>query len=107
MASEDQIAALRQMINEPDDTCEGYDDATLGAVIDGTLTLNAAAAQIWFLKAGQAATLVNVSESGSSRNLSDIMKNAQAMGKLYADLDAPEAADVSGPVIQRIRRTIA
>lgn len=105
MATEDEILALRQMVDE-DDECGGYDDESLAAIIDSEETLNAAAGKVWFLKAARFATLVNVSESGSSRNLGDLMKNAQAMGKLYSDLDVPEADVVAGPVIHRIRRTI-
>lgn len=107
MASEDEIAQLRVMVSEEDD-CGGWDDDRLGTIIDGTDTLEAAAAKVWYLKAGQAATLVDVSESGSSRKLSDLRKNATEMGNLYAGLaKADEAVVEDVPVIQRIRRTVA
>lgn len=106
MATEDEILALRQLVNENDE-CGGWDDDQLSAIIDGTDTLNAAASKVWYLKAGRLATLVDVSESGSSRKLGDLYKNAQAMGALYANADAPAIAEESGPIIQRIRRTVA
>jgi hypothetical protein len=106
MATEGQILTLRQMVNE-DDECGGWDDEKLAAAIDGTDTLNAAAAQVWYLKAGQYASLVDVSESGSSRKLSDLRKNATEMGELYAGIDAGAIDTTTGPVIQRIRRTVA
>jgi hypothetical protein len=106
MASEDEILALRKMVNEEDD-CDGWDDESLGQIIDAEDTLNQAASRIWYLKAGKLSEMVNVSESGSSRALGDLMKNAQGMGKLYAGLDVPIEEEASGPVIHRIRRTIA
>lgn len=107
MATEDEILALRQMVDETDDDCDGWDDESLSAIIDGTDSLNVAASQVWYLKAGKFANLVDVSESGSSRKLSDLMKNAQAMGKLYSDMDVPVEEEASGPIITRSRRTIA
>jgi hypothetical protein len=106
MATVEDIALLRQMVDEADE-CGGWDDDQLGAVIDASATLNMAASAVWLLKAGKAASLVNVSESGSSRSLGDIQKNALSMSQQYAGLDAPEVAAETGPVIQRIRRTVA
>jgi len=104
MATEDQIRQLRQLINEPDDT-NGWDDDKVAALVDGSETINAAASRGWYLKAGQFSTLVDVSESGSSRKLSDLRKNAQEMGALYAGMDTTGgAATTDGPVIYRIRR---
>jgi hypothetical protein len=103
MASEDQIAQLRQMVAEPDDS-NGWDDDRLAAIIDDNETLNAAASAVWNLKAGEYATLVDVSESGSSRKLGDLRKNAMEMGAFYQASDqAPETVS-NGPVVSRIRR---
>lgn len=105
MASPEQIAALRQLINEPDDT-NGWTDDSLGGLIDSGLTLNGAAGSVWNIKAGQYSSLVDVSESGSSRKLGDLHKNALAMALRFRALDAEEAetAEPAGIVIQRIRR---
>ena len=104
MASPEDVQALRDLINEPDDA-NGWTDEKLAAIVDGTATLNAAAGKAWTLKAGQYSTMVDVSESGSSRKLGDLYKNAIAMGKFYGGLDV-EDVEVSGdrPIVQRIRR---
>jgi hypothetical protein len=70
MASEDEIATLRRMTAlDPADPV--YTDSLLGGMIDD-LGMQAAAAQIWHEKAAAAAGLVDTSESGSSRSLSQL-----------------------------------
>lgn len=103
MATEDQIWKLRLAIDESDDS-NGWTDERLSGIIEESLTINAAAAQVWSLKAAQYASLVDVSESGSSRKLGDLHKNALSMAQSFvsADGDAVEAS--SGPVVRRIRR---
>lgn len=82
------IVILRGFIREPDDS-NGWTDARLTALIDansdsfGIPDLRAAAADVWTSKAADSAVLVDVSENGSSRKLSDVHKNALAMAKLY------------------------
>jgi len=61
-----------------------HSDADLGTMIDD-IGLESSAARLWEENATQTATLVNVSESGSSRSLGDIHKNALAMAKFYSD----------------------
>ena len=106
MATEDEILALREMVNEEGD-CGGWDDDKLGAIIDSNETLASAAAQVWYLKAGQFANLVDVSESGSSRKLSDLRKNAVEMGNLYDGMAGGDTSAADGPVVRRMRRTVA
>jgi hypothetical protein len=104
MASFEDVTKLRGLTNELDDS-NGWTDERLGNLIDTSLTLNAAASHVWLLKAGQYATLVDVSESGSSRKLSDLRKNAMEMVAYFKGLDVTDA-DTSGgrPIVQRIRR---
>lgn len=108
MASLEDIAALRELINEPDDA-NGWTDERIGTLIDGSTTLNAAASHVWTLKAGQYSAIVDVSESGSSRKLGDMYKNALAMASMYKGLSEAETPPVSTdrPVVQRIRRSFA
>lgn len=103
MATEDQIWALRLAVDEPDDS-NGWSDEHLSSIIDASATTNAAASQVWLLKAAQYASLVDVSESGSSRKLGDLHKNALAMGAQFAAADGDAVAATSGPVVRRIRR---
>lgn len=104
MATPGDIKELRGLVGEPDDE-NGWSDVKLGTLLDNYETVNAAARQVWLNKAAQAALLVNVSESGSSRNLGDIRKNAMEMAAYFGNLDTTEIAEVTSvPVISRIRR---
>lgn len=104
MAAAIDIAELRDMLNEPDDT-NGWTDAKLSALVDAWPTLNGAAASGWSTKAARFSELVNVSESGSSRSFGDLFARALQMAKYYRDLDVVEDPPVdAGIVISRIRR---
>jgi hypothetical protein len=108
MATADEIAALRGLINEPDENCEGWEDDRLAELIDGSGSLNSVAHTIWLSKASSYSTLVDVSESGSSRKLGDLYKNALAMAKMFKDLDDDDVEETTdAPVIARIRRGFA
>jgi hypothetical protein len=72
MATQDQISTLRRMTALTDDDAV-YTDSLLGGLIDD-LGFETAAAQIWKEKAAAAATLVDTTESGSSRALSQLRK---------------------------------
>lgn len=107
MASPEDIATLRDLVGEPDET-NGWTDEKLGELIDSSESMMLAASKVWASKAATYATLVDVSESGSSRKLSDLHKNALAMAGYFskaheATIPVPVAA---GPVISRIRRSL-
>lgn len=97
MAKYTEIAELRLAIGESADE-EPYTDRFLNDLIDGKGSVSAAAASIWGHKAAAAAGLVDVTESGSSRKLGDLYKNALAMEKTYADKAAEEAGT---PTVRR------
>jgi hypothetical protein len=86
------IDALRGMIGE-----SALSDEQLATVLvanrndDGTFNLNRAASDVWLGKAAQYAELVDVSESGSSRKLSDLHKNALTMAARYGSDDEAAA----------------
>lgn len=84
MATYEQIQALRRAIAEPQDA-DPYTDVTLNERIDAAGGVNAAAAEIWGEKAAEAAGLVDTTESGSSRKMSQLYANFLAMQKTYAD----------------------
>lgn len=102
MATPDQIAQFRLLIAEPDDT--KYSDETLSALIDSSTSVNAAASSIWTQKAAASATLVNVAESGSSRSLGDLYRNALAMAAQFDKAAGADAATAPGIRIRRISR---
>lgn len=102
MATAEEIEGLRLLVAEPDETT--YTDAALGGILDAASSPNEAAATIWTQKAAAAATLVNVSESGSSRSLGDIQKNALAMAKVFADAIQADPVTSVGVRVSRITR---
>lgn len=103
MATSDEIAALRLLIAEPDDTT--YSDVVLSNLLDGSMSPNAAAATIWTQKAAAAATFVNVSESGSSRSLGDLQKNALNMASAFTGAADADQGTSPGIRIKRITRS--
>jgi hypothetical protein len=102
MATAGEIASFRLLIAEP--TEDPYTDAVLSDILDAATSVNGAAATIWTQKAAAAATLVNVSESGSSRSLGDLSKNALAMAKVFSDAVEEDPSTSTGVRISRIVR---
>lgn len=105
MASVDEIAAFRLLIDESKDEAP-YDDASLGVRLDAASSSQSLAQEIWLEKAARYASLVTVSESGSSRSLSDLHKNALAMAGSFgaADPSAPGAASTRGVRMRKLTR---
>lgn len=104
MATADEIAAFRLLIDEQTDKLP-YSDAVLGVRLDAAASPESLAAQIWREKAAGYAALVNVSESGSSRNLSDLHKNALAMAAELTKVDpAATATTTRGTRMSRLTR---
>lgn len=104
MATPEEVLRLRDYVAEPDDT-NGWTDYRLETYIDEATNLYNAAAAIWGVKAGLHAGLVNVAESGSSRSLSDLFKQAESMRKHYQELGSgQDNAALSVPIIRQIRR---
>lgn len=101
MATLDEIAALRTLVSDADEPFT-FTDEELEEAID-LLGLNGAAAQFWRRKAAASSELVDVSESGSSRKLSDVSKNAIAMAAYFDGQVAEETGGVR-PTTRRIVR---
>jgi hypothetical protein len=80
MASASDIAALRLLIAEPDET--SYTDIALGARLDAAgASQYSVAYDIWLEKAAATAELVDVSEGGSTRKMGDIYEQALGMAE--------------------------
>lgn len=106
MATAEEIAAFRLLIDEHDDKLP-YTDAALGSRMDIATSQQALAAQIWTEKAAALAALVDVSESGSSRSLGQLQDKALAMAKTFNGLDptAPGTGSaVRGTRMHRLTR---
>lgn len=106
MADKATIDALRLLIAEPDDKAP-YTDLALSIRLDAAASSQGLAGEIWREKAANYAALVNVSESGSSRSLSDLHKNALAMAKHFGEIDPANPGTgtaVRGVVMRRLTR---
>lgn len=78
MATAVQIADLRALINEPDETT--YTDIVLNTRIDSVDgDVNALASTIWREKAARYATLIDVQEGSSNRKMSQLHQQALRM----------------------------
>ena len=82
MATQADILELRDKIKEP--TTDTYNDELLAVFID-KYGVRGAAKEIWESKAAGIAHLVDISEGGSSRKMSDIHKNFLAIARTFDD----------------------
>jgi hypothetical protein len=97
MATELDIEELRRVTDTPDIT-EPYTDEFMSDLIDTKGSIAGAAAVIWKHKAAQFATAVDMTESGSSRKLSDLHKNALTMAATYDQASVVHGGSGSGVV---------
>ena len=73
MAEQEVIDAVRLLLG-PNSVGEGWTDEKTGALLDAGEDPEDIALSYWEFAAARTTTLVNVSESGSSRSLGDIHK---------------------------------
>lgn len=96
MATSDQITQFRRMIGELTDV-EPWTDAYISALIDASASLNVAASKAWLEKAGLYASMVDVTESGSGRRLSQLRTGALEMAAYYKKLaEGDSGGDLDG-----------
>lgn len=91
------------LVKRNTDSGGGWTDEQIAAALDTGLSVRAVTHQIWTSVAAESAALVNVSEAGSSRALSDIHKNALTMAKFW-DPVAELTEQSSRPTTRRITR---
>lgn len=103
-ASPEDILLVRRMTGETDSDSDYSDADIIAYVASATGNLRAAAAQIWDEKAAASAPLVDVTESGSSRRLSQAHANALTMAKGLRDGDAPGEVALGGTRIRPLKR---
>lgn len=86
MATAAEVAYVRQLISELDDT-NGWTTTRITEFIEanrdstGYANLKMAASDIWGVKATSFSKMVDIAESGSSRKMSDLLKNALLLQK--------------------------
>jgi hypothetical protein len=92
MATSQEIAELRIEIREPNNA-EPYTDDFLGGLID-SYGITESAHKVWIAKRNSVAALVDISEGGSSRKMSQVFDNYQKIVAGYEDdstgVDDPE-----------------
>lgn len=101
MATESEIASLRRATALSEDDVV-YTDSLLGGMIDD-LGFEAAAAQIWREKAASVAGLVDTTESGSSRALSQLRDAYLGMADaIHPETEAPASGGSYTVAVERV-----
>lgn len=62
-----------------------WTDEYIGNLITEGVSVNRILARAWFAKASSVSEMVDISESGSSRNMSGIYRNAMDMARFWSD----------------------
>jgi len=96
------VLQLRRMIDEPDATT--YSDAELATRAAAGSNLYAAARDIWVEKAAGAAALVNISEGGSTRAMSQVYDHYKDMVNFYSELASAGSGSTTGAVLRPVIR---
>lgn len=107
MANSDEIKALRVLVNEVPEDSE-FDDSQLSEIFDAAADMNAAAAQVWRVKAASYADLVSMSEGNSSRQWSNAYKQALEMAEVFqriSDFDNDPSSGRPTAISRKIVRT--
>lgn len=96
-----ELEELRKYIDEADDT-GGWTDVVLSALAEayknssGGYNLRGTASAVWAAKAAEYHALVDTSESGSSRSMSQKFKHAMELAKLFGS-DSSSGTDDTIP----------
>lgn len=102
MATNEEHLRLRRMTGEVDSAT--YSSTDLDNYINEAGSLEGAAALIWSEKASEYADLVNISEAGSSRSLSDLFEHAKAQQDYFESVGSANVALPGSSTTRAIRR---
>lgn len=83
MANEIEIQRIKDLTKG----APGYTDEQINAILESGVTVREFCYDFWTKEATQKADLVNISESGSSRNLGDLQKQALVIADRFKPLD--------------------
>lgn len=100
MATTEEIERVRRNTGEHDE--DVYTETDLDVLID-QYGETGAIAEIWNEKAARYANLVDTSEAGARRSLSQLHEHAMAMSAKWSD-KASESSSVGAPRVRRIER---
>lgn len=90
MATSDDVALVRTYTDE--DTEDNWTDAQLGVLIDD-LGVDSATARVWREKAARYSRLVDVTEAGASRKMSQAFAHAQALAERWDAIASASGTD--------------
>lgn len=83
MANETEIKRIKSLT----DGADGYTDSEISAELQAGVTVREFCYNFWSSKAAEYSSLVNVTESGSTRAMGDLYKNALAISDRFKPLD--------------------
>jgi hypothetical protein len=102
MATADQRAALRRMVDDVS-APQSYDDATLDLYIeDAGDDLRIAAGAIWREKAAKYVEMVDTQEGTSRRALGDMLEHALKAAEAFEGTETPGSASATTRAIERV-----
>ena len=108
MADQDEIDKVKEALGGGEYATEnGYDDNKIEDLLDAGQTPNSIAASFWESRWSASAELIDISESGSSRGLSAVTRNAKDLAALYrhrADNEASSPTPTRGIRSHRMKR---
>lgn len=94
MATQAEIAEVLGLLG-PNAASDGWDEAKINDLLDEGNTPDEIALEYWEARMAKTSTMVNVTESGSSRSLRDVFTNASAMAKYFADKNKDDETESS------------
>ena len=89
MATSEQVSLVRAYTGEP--TEDTWTDVALGALID-ELGIDSTTARVWREKQARYSKLVDVSEAGASRKMSQAFDHAKTMAAHWETIAGEDAA---------------
>ena len=101
MASAADIASVQTFLEGVDDA---WDEAKIGSVLDAVGSVAKTMQAFWSARVNSTYQLVDVQESGSSRSLSGVYKNAMDQLKRWDDIVKDERQRQDQPSGVRIHR---
>ena len=96
MADIEQIKQVQKLLG-PDAEPGGWTEVEINAALDAGRSANYIAARWWAQRTADTAHLMDISESGTSRQLSAIHRNAKEMTATYRALAAEEEVTPDPP----------
>lgn len=100
MADQSQIDLVK--VNLPDDLDENWSDIAIGALLDSGLSITKVTLSFWASRVAKYSSLVDVSESGSSRSLSALFSQAKTAYDMWFEKSKAEDDLASGVSRHRV-----